>query len=129
MDEPRRWYSAKVSGLDIRYGPEGLHPLVGRRMPDLDLVTSEGPTRVFKLMHDARPLFVNLGAAECVFPERWNGRVRQVEATCESACEIPVIGVVPTPSAVLIRPDGHVAWVGNGSSEGLTDALRTWFGD
>jgi 3-(3-hydroxy-phenyl)propionate hydroxylase len=98
-------------------------------MPDLDLVTSEGPTRLFNLMHDARPLFVSLGAPECGVPEPWNGRVRQVEATCDSACEIPVIGVVPTPPAVLIRPDGYVAWIGDGSPEGLTEALRTWFGD
>ncbi|WFU80245.1 FAD-dependent monooxygenase [Bradyrhizobium sp. CIAT3101] len=129
MDEPRRWYSAKVSGLDIRYGEEGCHPLLGMRMPDLDLVTADGPTRVFELMRDARPLFLNLGTPACVVPARWDERVRQVSATCTGACEMPVIGVVPPPAAVLVRPDGHVAWVGTGDSEGLVEALTTWFGD
>ncbi|TYL81660.1 FAD-dependent monooxygenase [Bradyrhizobium cytisi] len=129
MDEPRRWYSAKVSGLDIRYGEEGCHPLLGRRMPDLDLVTADGPTRVFELMRDARPLLLNLGPPGCAVPERWDERVRQVSATFAGICEMPVIGVVPTPAAVLVRPDGHVAWISTGKCEGLVEALATWFGD
>jgi 2-polyprenyl-6-methoxyphenol hydroxylase-like FAD-dependent oxidoreductase len=129
MDEPRRWYSAKVSGLDVRYGPEGCHPLLGRRMPDLDLVTADGPTRVFNLMRDARPLFLNLGTLESAIPKRWDERVRRVSATFTGVCEMPVIGVVPSPVAVLVRPDGHVAWVSTGDSEGLAEALTTWFGD
>ncbi|MET4798320.1 FAD-dependent monooxygenase [Bradyrhizobium sp. LB11.1] len=129
MDGPRRWYSAKVSGLDVRYGPEGCHPLLGRRMPDLDLVTADGPTRVFNLMRDARPLFLNLGTLESAVPKRWDERVRRVSATFTGVCEMPVIGVVPSPVAVLVRPDGHVAWVSTGDSEGLVEALTTWFGD
>ncbi|MBW7972382.1 FAD-dependent oxidoreductase [Bradyrhizobium sp. BR 10289] len=129
MDEPRKWYSAKVSGLDIRYGAEGSHPLLGRRMPDLDLVTADGPTRVFELMREAQPLLLDLGAPECAVPERWRERVRQVSASFTGICEMPVIGVVSPPAAVLIRPDGHVAWVSTGNCEGLVEALSTWFGD
>jgi 2-polyprenyl-6-methoxyphenol hydroxylase-like FAD-dependent oxidoreductase len=129
MDEPRRCYAANVSGLDICYGPEGAHPLIGRRLPDLDVTTETGPTRVFNLMHDAHPLFFNFGASEIIMHKRWGRRVKQINATLESVCELPVIGVVPAPSAVLVRPDGHVAWVGSESSEGLIEALATWFGD
>ena len=89
MDGPRRWYCAKVSGLDIRYGEEGCHPLLGSRMPDLDLVTADGPTRVFELMRDARPLFINLGTPSCAIPARWVERVRQVSATFTGICEMP----------------------------------------
>ena len=129
LDEPRRWYSARVSGLDIRYGAEGFHPLLGRRMPDLDLLTAEGPTRVFALMREARPLFLNLGAPDCAVPARWDERIKQVSATFTGVCEMPVIGVVPSPAAVLVRPDGHVAWVSTGNCEGLVETLSTWFGD
>ena len=129
MDEPRRWYSAKVSGLDIRYGEDGGHALLGRRMPDLDLVTPDGPTRVFELMRDARPLLLNLGSLACAVPARWDERIRQISATFTGNCEMPVIGVVPTPAAVLVRPDGHVAWISTGNCEGLVEALTRWFGD
>lgn len=129
MDEPRRWYSASVSGLDVRYGPEGAHPLLGRRMPDLDIVVAGGATRVFELMHEAKPLLLNLNARDGVEIGRWAGRVQRVDATFDGKCELPLMGVVPTPAAVLMRPDGHVAWVGSGSAEGLTEALETWFGD
>ena len=98
-------------------------------MPDLDLVTADGPTRVFELMRDARPLLLNLGTPSCAIPARWVERVRQVSATFTGICEMPVIGVVPTPAAVLVRPDGHVAWVSMGECEGLVEALTTWFGD
>ena len=129
MDEPRKWYSARVSGLDLRYGPEGSHPLLGRRMPDLNLDTEEGPRRVSELMHDARPLFLNFGTPRCVVPERWGGRVKQINALFEGVCELPIIGIVPLPPAVLVRPDGHIAWLGNETSESLIEALATWFGN
>jgi 2-polyprenyl-6-methoxyphenol hydroxylase-like FAD-dependent oxidoreductase len=128
MDEPRRWYSALMSGLDVRYGPEGDHPLLGRRMPDLDIGTANGPTRIFNLLHEARPVLVNLAGAGSMSTVSDDGRIRVIDATFEGICELPVIGAVPVPSAVLIRPDGHVAWVGKGESDGLADALRTWFG-
>ena len=52
MDEPRKRYAAMMSGLDIRYDLGTGHPLLGRRMPDLDLVTESGPRRVFTLLHE-----------------------------------------------------------------------------
>ena len=55
MDEPRKRFAAMMSGLDIQYDLGDGHPLLGRRMPDLDLVTAGGPVRVFSLLHDARP--------------------------------------------------------------------------
>lgn len=129
MDEPRRWYSAMVSGLDIRYGPEGGHPLLGRRMPDLDIVTAEGPTRVFAFLHDARPVLLDFGKTGFPAIDAWKERVKLVDAEFEGVCELPVIGIVRTPTALLIRPDGHVAWVGEGSTEGLLTALGNWFGN
>ncbi len=128
MDEPRRWYGALMSGLDIRYDLGDGHPLLGRRMPDLDIVTGEGPTRVFALLHDARPVLLNFGKPGSLAVEGCPDRIKRVDATFDGVCELPVIGAVETPAAVLIRPDGHVAWVGSGNSAGLSDACRTWFG-
>ena len=129
MDEPRRSYAAMMSGLDIRYALGEGHPLLGRRMPDLDIATADGPTRVFALLHDARPVLLNFGGPGSLAVDGWTDRVKRVDATFEGMCELPVVGVVETPAAVLIRPDGHVAWAGDGGSEGLAEALTTWFGD
>lgn len=126
FDGPRRLVAGLLSGLDVAYDAGNAHPLVGRRMPDLDLTTPEGELRVFTLLHTARPVLLDLGERLDLGP--WTGRVRRVEAAYEGAWELPVIGAVDAPAAVLIRPDGHVAWVGTGSDEGLTDALTTWFG-
>lgn len=128
MDAPRIWYSAMMSGLDIRYDLGEGHPLLGRRMPDLDLVTFDGPSRVYALLHDARPLMLNFGEPGSLDIVGWTDRIKLVDAKFEGVCELPVIGVVPTPAAVLIRPDGHVVWAGGGSATDLTDALGTWFG-
>lgn len=87
-----------VSGLDIHYDLGAGHPLLGRRMPDLD-------DRVYPLLHAAQPVYLELGDARI---------------------ELPVLGLVPTPSAVLIRPDGHVAWVGDGNDAGLAEARARW---
>ncbi|MCQ4633565.1 FAD-dependent monooxygenase [Shinella sp. CPCC 100929] len=129
MDAPRLWYSAMMSDLDIRYDLGKGHPLLGRRMPDLDILTADGPTRVFTLLHDARPVLLNLGEPNTLGIAGWTDRVKLIDAKFEGVCDLPVIGVVQTPTAVLIRPDGHVAWVGDGSITGLDDALRTWFGE
>lgn len=127
MDEPRKRYAALMSGLDIRHDLGEGHPLLGRRMPDLDLVTADGPRRVFTLLHDARPLLLDLGEpALDITP--WSDRVRRIEARYTGAWELPALGAVAAPAAVLIRPDGHVAWVGHGADDGLRDALTTWFG-
>jgi 2-polyprenyl-6-methoxyphenol hydroxylase-like FAD-dependent oxidoreductase len=128
MDEPRRRIAAMLSGLDIHYDLGDGHPLLGRRMPDLDLHTEDGPTRVFTLLHDARPVLLNLGEPGGFDISPWASRVRLVDARHDGVWELPVLGHVSAPAAVLIRPDGYVAWVGDGTDTGLRDALTTWFG-
>jgi 3-(3-hydroxy-phenyl)propionate hydroxylase len=128
MDEPRKRYAAMMSGLDIQYDLGEGHPLLGRRMPDLDLVTANGPLRVFTLLHDARPVLVNLGEPDGFDITGWADRVQLIDAKYVGAWELPALGTVAAPTAVLIRPDGHVAWVGEETQTGLADALTTWFG-
>ena len=117
-----------ASGLDIHYDLGGGHPLVGRRLPDLDLATASGAVRTYTLLHDARPVLLNLGEPGALDLGAWAGRVRLVEVDHAGAWELPVLGEVAAPTAVLVRPDGYVAWVGDGSEVGLLDALTTWFG-
>jgi 2-polyprenyl-6-methoxyphenol hydroxylase-like FAD-dependent oxidoreductase len=128
MDEPRRRLAAEMSGLGIHYDLGEGHPLLGRRMPDLDLVTADGPVRVYTLMHDARPVLLNLGEPGGVDITQWADRVQVIDAEYDGPLELPVLGAVTAPTAVVIRPDGYVAWVGEGSRLGLADALTTWFG-
>ena len=128
MDEPRKRLAGLHSGLDIHYDLGDGHPLLGRRMPDLDLVTADGPLRVFALLHDARPLLLNLGQPGDLDITPWADRVQRIDASYQGGWELPVLGAVTAPTAVLIRPDGYVAWVEDGTDEGLTDALATWFG-
>jgi 2-polyprenyl-6-methoxyphenol hydroxylase-like FAD-dependent oxidoreductase len=128
MDEPRRHIAGMMSGLDIRYDLGEGHPLLGRRVPDLDLVTADGPVRLFTLLHEARPVLLNLVEAGRFDVGSWADRVRSVDARYSGRWELPVVGDVSPPSAVLVRPDGYVAWVGEESDEGLQDALTTWFG-
>jgi len=126
LDAPRKRYAGMMSGLDIHYDLGAGHPLLGRRMPDLEVDTADGPRRVFALLHQARPVLLDLGGALDITP--WADRVRHTSARYAGAWELPVIGAVPAPAAVRIRPDGHVAWVGDGTDRGLRDALTTWFG-
>lgn len=128
MQEPRRRMAAELSGLDIQYALGEGHPLLGRRMPDLDLVTDDGPQHVYALLHEAWPVLLNLGARGGIDIGPWADRLRLVEAEYRGAWELPVLGIVAAPTAVLIRPDGHVAWVGGGSGAGLADALDRWVG-
>jgi len=128
MDEPRRSIAAMVTGLDIHYDLGEGHPLLGRRMPDLDLHTADGPTRAFTLLHDARPVLLNLGAPGGFDIPPWAGRVRLVDAEHDGVWELPVLGEVAAPPAVLIRPDGHVAWTGDLADPELPHALAKWFG-
>jgi 2-polyprenyl-6-methoxyphenol hydroxylase-like FAD-dependent oxidoreductase len=128
MDEPRRRFAAMMSGLDIHYDLGEGHPLLGRRMPDLDLVTANGPLRVFTLLHDARPVLLNLGEPGGFDITPWADRVQLIDAEYVGVWELPALGAVTAPTAVLIRPDGYVAWVGELTQLGLADALTTWFG-
>jgi 2-polyprenyl-6-methoxyphenol hydroxylase-like FAD-dependent oxidoreductase len=128
MDEPRKRIAGMISGLDIHYDLGEGHPLLGRRMPDLDLHTADGPTLVFTLLHDARPVLLNLGEPGGFDISPWANRVRLVDARPEGVWELPVLGEVAAPQAVLIRPDGHVAWTGVLEDPELPRALATWFG-
>lgn len=128
MDEPRKRFGAMMSGLDIRYDLGEGHPLLGRRMPDLDLVTANGRLRVFTLLHMARPVLVNLGESGSFAITPWADRVQLIDAKYTGTWELPALGAVTAPTAVLIRPDGYVAWVGDLTQLGLVDALTTWFG-
>src|SRR6059036_3459394 len=128
MDEPRKRFAAMMSGLDIHYDLGEGHPLLGRRMPDLDLVTADGPLRVFELLHDARPVLLNLGEPGGFDITPWADRVQRIDASYKGEWELPVLGAVTAPAAVLIRPDGYVAWVGDRTQLGLPEALTTWFG-
>jgi 3-(3-hydroxy-phenyl)propionate hydroxylase len=128
MDEPRKRFAAMMSGLDIRYDLGEGHPLLGRRMPDLDLVTANGPLRFFTLLHRARPVLLNLEATGGFDITPWLDRVHLIDAECGGPWELPAIGAVTAPNAVLVRPDGYVAWVGDSTQVGLVDALSTWFG-
>ena len=128
MDAPRRRLAGSMSGLDIRYDLGEGHPLLGRRMPDLDLMTANGPLRIFALLHEARPVLLNLGEPGDLEIAAWTDRVKLVDARYAGTWELPVIGAVPAPRAVLIRPDGYVAWVGQRTQEGLRDGLIRWFG-
>ena len=128
MDEPRKRFAAMMSGLEIHYDLGEGHPLLGRRMPDLDLITPRGTVRVFTLLHDARPVLLDLGEPGRIDITPWADRVQLVDAKYDGSWELPAIGAVTAPTGVLIRPDGYVAWVGEQSQSGLVHALTAWFG-
>jgi len=128
MDEPRKRLAAEMSGLAIHYDLGDGHPLLGRRMPDLEVVTAGGPVRVFTLLHSARPVVINFGEPGSIDVRSWAGRVQSIDAKYDGRWELPEIGAVSAPTTVLIRPDGYVAWVGDGGQSGLVEALTRWFG-
>jgi hypothetical protein len=130
MDEPRKRLAGIVSGLDIHYDLGEGHPLLGRRMPDLDLVTADGQLRVFELLHDAKPVLIDFGEPSGfdIDVTPWADRVQLIDAESVGPWELPVLGAVSAPDAVLIRPDGYVAWVGDRANLGLPEALTMWFG-
>lgn len=133
MNEPRKRMAAEMSGLNVHYDipcpdTDKKHPLLGRRMPDLELATANGRQRVFTLLHEARPVLLNFGEPASLDTAGWADRVPSIDARYDGRWELPAMGAVTAPSAVLVRPDGHVAWVGDGTSQGLTDALTLWFG-
>jgi 3-(3-hydroxy-phenyl)propionate hydroxylase len=128
MDEPRKRFAGMLSGLDVHYDLGEGHPLLGRRVPDLDLETTGGPRRVFTLLHAARPVLLNLGEPGDFDITPWVDRVQMIDAKYVGTWELPVLGAVTAPTAALIRPDGYVAWVGEPADPGLPDALTSWFG-
>jgi 3-(3-hydroxy-phenyl)propionate hydroxylase len=139
FDGPRREIVGMISGLDVRYalgGGDGdggePHPVVGRRMPDLDLVLDGRTTRVYELLHEARPVLLSFGdpgSVDGFDVGPWTDRVVLVTAESDgSDWELPVVGSVDAPAAVLIRPDGHVAWAGGLDDPALPEALTRWFG-
>ena len=128
MDEPRKHIAAMIAGLDVAYDLGEGHPLLGRRMPDLDLATADGTVRVFSLLHHARAVLLNLDGARSFDVTPWADRIRMLDAEYAGGWDLPVLGSVPSPAAVLVRPDGYVAWVGDGTDTGLRAALTTWFG-
>jgi 3-(3-hydroxy-phenyl)propionate hydroxylase len=128
MDEPRRHVVGMISALDIRYDVGEGHPLLGRRMPDLDVNTGDGLARVFNLLHDARPLLLNFGEPGGSHIAPWADRVRLVDVKHSAGWELPVIGKVSAPPAVAVRPDGYVAWAGDLTDPELPRALTAWFG-
>jgi 3-(3-hydroxy-phenyl)propionate hydroxylase len=128
MDEPRKQMAAEMSGLGVHYELGEGHALLGRRMPDLDIDTPNGTLRVYTLLHDARPVLIGFGERGSVDIAPWADRVRSVVAKYDGAWELPAIGAVSSPTAVLVRPDGYVAWVGEHNEAGLAEALTRWFG-
>jgi 2-polyprenyl-6-methoxyphenol hydroxylase-like FAD-dependent oxidoreductase len=128
MTEPRTRFTAMIAGLDIQYDLGEGHPLVGRRVPDIDLDTTGGPRRLFTLLEEGRPVLLNLGKPGGFDIAPWADRVELVDADYVGTWELPVLGAVAAPAAVLIRPDGYVAWVGEPADSGLPDVLATWFG-
>ncbi len=127
LDGPRRQLAGMMSGLDIHYDLGAGHPLLGRRAPDLDITTAAGPIRIYALLHDARHVLLDLGLAQRPDLAPWAGQVRYVKTRCAGPWRLPVIGEVPAPTALLIRPDGYVAWVGVAEeAEGLAAALGHW---
>lgn len=128
LDAARTQIAGMMSGLDIHYDIGHAHPLLGRRMPDLEVDLASGSWRVFTLLHKAQPVLLNFGAPTSLDVGAWSDRVRVVVARYSGSWDLPVLGAVAAPHAVLVRPDGHVAWVGDGTSDGLEEALHTWFG-
>jgi hypothetical protein len=128
MDGPRTRVVGMISGLDIHYDMGDGHPLVGRRMPDLDLTTPGGQVSVYSLLYDGRAVLLNLRGPGTFDITPWAARVDLVDASYRGDWELPVLGEVDPPPAVLIRPDGYVAWAGDLSEAAVGEALTTWFG-
>lgn len=128
MDEPRRHLVAEISGLGVHYDLGARHPLLGRRMPDIELIAASGLLRVFSMLREGRPVLVNFGVPGGFDIAPWADRVQSIDARYAGTWELPAIGTVGAPTAVLVRPDGYVAWVGELNYVGLDDALTRWFG-
>ncbi|TCC65553.1 hypothetical protein E0H73_01010 [Kribbella pittospori] len=129
IDDVRRRLGLMIAALDICYDTKCDHPLAGRRVPDTDLVTADGVGRVHKLLAAGRPILLTLNGCDVPSLTGWERRIDCVTATCaDESWTVPGVGEISVPAAVLVRPDGYVAWATNGSDDGLTDALSTFFG-
>ncbi|QNE21424.1 hypothetical protein F1D05_30245 [Kribbella qitaiheensis] len=117
-----------ISALDLKYPIGDEHPLLGRRVPDLDLKTIDGTVRLYELLHPGRPILLDFGAGLGSGLEGWTDRVDHIEAIRPTdRWAIPAVGDIQASMALLIRPDGHVAWLPEATTE-LHTALTTWFG-
>lgn len=130
LDQPEvvRHLAAKVSGLDIRYDVGGgSAPLLGARMPQLDLEYGNRRTTSWELLRPARGVLLDLtdNATLRRRARPWTDRVDVVTATLR---DTPSGGPTTGISAALLRPDGHVAWTAPGSHADLPMALNRWFG-
>ncbi len=126
--DARRKVTAEMSGLGVHYPLGEGHPLIGRRMPDLELEARDGKLRAYSLLHHGQAALINFDESDGLDITGWSDRVRRVDARYPGPWELPALGNVPAPAAMLVRPDGHVAWIGDSTRAGLTDALTTWFG-
>ncbi|MGW5110151.1 FAD-dependent monooxygenase [Nocardia sp. NPDC004123] len=131
MDAVRTRLGLMITALDIRYDTKSDHPLAGRRVPDAGLTTADGETRLHRLLQQARPVLLVLNGNAVPDVARWQNRLEIVTAETHTAqWAVPAVGTIPAPAAVLIRPDGYVAWATDESSTaGLIDALTTWVGE
>ncbi|HVU30697.1 MAG TPA: FAD-dependent monooxygenase, partial [Sphingomicrobium sp.] len=129
MEEPRRGFGAAMSGLDIHYALGAGHPLIGRRMPDLDLEARGATRRLTSFLHEGRAVLLDLGIGGRPDVAPWADRLQLVEAAPVASWEIPVVGAIPPAAGVLVRPDGHVAWVEGANDETLQSSLTRWLGD
>nr|AXL05892.1 hypothetical protein [uncultured bacterium] len=131
--------SGMITALDVRYPLGDAHPLLGYRFPDLDLTVQDDDVRVFSLLHKARPVLLNLSGDAVIFREitaaakAWGDRLDFVDARCADQIRAAgTTGQIPAPAAVLLRPDGHTAWVASAGEApdvaALEAALTTWVG-
>lgn len=124
-DEVKRHLAGIVSGLDIRYDVgAGTSSLLGRRLPPRTLRGASGPSSTAELLHGAKGVLLVLGDDDsaCRIVAGWADRVDTVKAGTE---EPETFG---RADALLVRPDGYIAWVSD-ESDGLESALRRWFGE
>ncbi|KOT77079.1 hypothetical protein ADK70_37715 [Streptomyces rimosus subsp. pseudoverticillatus] len=128
VPETNRYLAGLISALDVRYPMAGEHPLLGRRVPDLPLVTEDGTRQLSTYFHAARGVLLTLGCDQPLADEAaaWKDRVDLVAAEGVAEPGSAVDGL----TALLVRPDGYICWTAapETGTDGLTDALRTWFG-